>query len=49
VGLLQQGKDALDSVNGYYSSRVAPVAQAVQQRVQQVESPVGAGEAAAAQ
>ena len=48
VGLLQQGKDVLDSVSSYYNNRVAPAAQAVQQRVQNVEGPAPAAETAPA-
>ncbi len=44
VGLLQQGKDALDSVRGYYDSRVAPAVQTVQQRVQTIDRPAAASE-----
>ncbi len=44
VGLLQQGKDALDSVNGYYRRRVAPAIQAVQPPVQTVDVTTTVGE-----
>ena len=36
VGILQQGKDTLDSVKGYFN-RAAPIAQAVQQRITTVQ------------
>ncbi len=43
VGILQQGKDTLDSVKGYFG-RSAPAAQATQQRITTVQSPAVAGE-----
>ena len=45
VGILQQGKDTLDSVKGYFN-RSAPTAQAVQQRITTVQSPSAPGEPA---
>jgi exonuclease VII small subunit len=44
VGILQQGKDALDSVSGYFG-RAAPSAQATQQRITTVQSSDTPGEA----
>ncbi len=43
VGILQQGKDTLDSVKGYFN-RSAPMAQAVQQRITTVQPSVVPGE-----
>jgi hypothetical protein len=43
VGILQQGKDTLDSVKGYFN-RSAPSAQAVQQRITTVQPAVVPGE-----
>lgn len=43
VGILQQGKDTLDSVKGYFN-RSAPVAQAVEQRITTVQAPAAPGE-----
>ena len=44
VGILQQGKDTLDSVKGYFN-RSAPVAQAVEQKITTVQAPTVPGEA----
>lgn len=43
VGILQQGKDTLDSVKGYFN-RSAPVAQAVEQKITTVQAPAAPGE-----
>jgi exonuclease VII small subunit len=43
VGILQQGKDTLDSVKGYFN-RAAPIAQAVQQKITTVQSSEDTGE-----
>jgi hypothetical protein len=43
VGILQQSKDTLDSVKGYFN-RAAPVAQAVQQRITTVQPSEDTGE-----
>jgi hypothetical protein len=43
VGILQQGKGAVDSVKGYFN-RLAPEAQAIQQKTTTVQSPTEAGE-----
>jgi exonuclease VII small subunit len=43
VGILQQGKDTLDSVKGYFN-RAAPVAQAIQQRITTVQPSETTGE-----
>ena len=43
VGILQQGKDTLDSVKGYFN-RSAPTAQAVQQRITTVQPATVPGE-----
>lgn len=43
VGILQQGKDTLDSVKGYFN-RSAPVAQAVEQKITTVQPSVVPGE-----
>jgi exonuclease VII small subunit len=43
VGILQQGKGAVDSVKGYFN-RLAPEAQATQQKTTTVQSPTEAGE-----
>ena len=43
VGILQQGKDTLDSVKGYFN-RSAPSAQAVEQRITTVQPAVVPGE-----
>jgi hypothetical protein len=48
VGLLQQGKDTLDSVQGYFN-RLSPAAQAVQQKITTVQSPAAPGEPAQVQ
>src|SRR4030095_16889416 len=39
VGILQQGKDTLDSAKGYFN-RLAPAAKAVQQRITTVQPAV---------
>ena len=44
VGILQQGKDTLDSVKGYFN-RSAPVGQAVEQKITTVQAPAAPGEA----
>ena len=44
VGILQQGKDTLDSVKGYFN-RSAPSGQAVEQRITTVQPPAAPGEA----
>jgi len=44
VGILQQGKDTLDSVKGYFN-RSAPSGQAVEQRITTVQQPAAPGEA----
>ena len=43
VGILQQGKGAVDSVKGYFN-RLAPEAQATKQKTTTVQSPTEAGE-----
>jgi hypothetical protein len=43
VGILQQGKGAVDSVKGYFN-RLAPEAQATRQKITTVQAPVEAGE-----
>ena len=43
VGILQQGKDTLDSVKGYFN-RVAPTVQAVQQKITTVQPSEDTGE-----
>ncbi len=43
VGILQQGKDTLDSVKGYFN-RVAPAVQAVEQRITTVKPAEDSGE-----
>jgi len=43
VGILQQGKGAVDSVKGYFN-RLAPEAQATKQKITTVQSPTEAGE-----
>lgn len=43
VGILQQGKDTLDSVKGYFN-RSAPSGQAVEQRITTVRPPAAPGE-----
>ena len=43
VGILQQGKDTLDSVKGYFN-RSAPAAQAVEQRITTVQPSAAPGE-----
>ena len=48
VGILQQGKDTLDSVKGYFN-RSAPEAQATRQRITTVQPPTEAGEPALVQ
>jgi opacity protein-like surface antigen len=48
VGILQQGKDTLDSVKGYFN-RSAPEAQATEQRITTVQSPTAPGEPAQVQ
>lgn len=48
VGILQQSKDTLDSVKGYFN-RSAPQAQATQQRITTVQTPTGPGESARVQ
>jgi opacity protein-like surface antigen len=45
VGILQQGKDTLDSVKGYFN-RSAPEAQATRQRITTVQTPTAPGESA---
>ena len=45
VGILQQGKDTLDSVKGYFN-RSAPEAQATRQRITTVQPPTEPGEPA---
>jgi hypothetical protein len=45
VGILQQGKDTLDSVKGYFN-RSAPEAQATRQRITTVQPPTAPGEPA---
>jgi ElaB/YqjD/DUF883 family membrane-anchored ribosome-binding protein len=45
VGILQQGKDTLDSVKGYFN-RSAPQAQATEQRITTVQTPTAPGEPA---
>jgi hypothetical protein len=45
VGILQQGKDTLDSVKGYFN-RSAPSGQAVQQRITTMQPSTAAGEPA---
>jgi len=45
VGILQQGKDTLDSVKGYFN-RSAPSGQAVEQRITTVQAPTASGEPA---
>jgi len=42
VGILQQGKDTLDSVKGYFN-RSAPQAQATQQRITTMQPPAAPG------
>lgn len=48
VGILQQGKDTLDSVKGYFN-RLSPEAQAIKQRITTVQPPTEAGEPALVQ
>lgn len=48
VGILQQSKDTLDSVKGYFN-RSAPQAQATEQRITTVQSPTAPGEPAQVQ
>lgn len=48
VGILQQGKDTLDSVKGYFN-RSAPEAQATRQRITTVQPPTAPGEPAKVQ
>ena len=48
VGILQQGKDTLDSVKGYFN-RSAPSGQAVEQRITTVQPPISPGEPARVQ
>jgi hypothetical protein len=48
VGILQQSKDTLDSVKGYFN-RAAPAAQATQQRITTVQPPAAPGEPARVQ
>jgi len=48
VGILQQGKDTLDSVKGYFN-RSAPEAQATRQRITTVQAPTSPGESAQVQ
>jgi hypothetical protein len=48
VGILQQGKDTLDSVKGYFN-RSAPEAQATRQRITTVQTPTAPGESARVQ
>jgi len=48
VGILQQGKDTLDSVKGYFN-RSAPQAQATEQRITTVQAPTSPGEPAQVQ
>ena len=48
VGILQQGKGAVDSVKGYFN-RLAPEAQATRQKVTTVQSPGEPGEPARVQ
>jgi len=48
VGILQQSKDTLDSVKGYFN-RSAPQAQATEQRITTVQPPTAAGEPAQVQ
>ena len=48
VGILQQGKGAVDSVKGYFN-RLAPEAQATQQKTTTVQSPTEVGEPAQVQ
>lgn len=43
VGILQQGKGAVDSVKGYFN-RLSPEAQATRQKITTVQSPAEAGE-----
>jgi exonuclease VII small subunit len=43
VGMLQQGKGAVDSVKGYFN-RLSPQAQATRQEITTVQAPVKAGE-----
>jgi hypothetical protein len=45
VGILQQGKGAVDSVKGYFN-RLSPEAQATRQQITTVQSPTEAGEPA---
>jgi hypothetical protein len=45
VGILQQGKGAVDSVKGYFN-RLSPEAQATRQKITTVQSPMEAGEPA---
>ena len=45
VGILQQGKGAVDSVKGYFN-RLSPEAQATQQKITTVQSPTDTGEPA---
>jgi hypothetical protein len=45
VGILQQGKGAVDSVKGYFN-RLSPEAQATRQKITTVQSPTEAGEPA---
>jgi len=48
VGILQQGKDTLDSVKGYFN-RSAPSGQAVEQRITTVQPSTSPGEPARVQ
>jgi len=48
VGILQQGKGAVDSVKGYFN-RLSPEAQATSQKITTVQSPTEAGEPASIQ
>jgi hypothetical protein len=45
VGILQQGKDTLDSVKGYFN-RSAPESQAMRQRITTVQPPAAPGQPA---
>jgi hypothetical protein len=48
VGILQQGKGAVDSVKGYFN-RLSPQAQATRQEITTVQAPTGAGQPARVQ
>ena len=48
VGILQQGKGAVDSAKGYLN-RLSPEAQATRQKITTVQSPTDAGEPARVQ